>query len=200
MAAGILQLLEQAKAHAGLTDEQVALAAGIPTRTKAETIRNLRRRRHGMHVTLVDWVLAQTVFAGDPWPRAAAELQRLGLTPDQVAVMAALVEQFTGGVSYAMTHPRQPAGPRAAGARSGPPPPTRLETLAGRRTQLSAGLPPATRTALLDAARELLRLAAPPGGPPASGSSPASADAAATREGSAAAADARDAAKPDSDP
>ena len=175
---GILDLLLQAKASTGLTDAEIAEAAGIPTKTKAETVRNTLRRRRSIHVALADWVLAHTLGA-DPPTAALGHLQRAGLTHDQVQVIASLVNEFTGRETYAMPDDDAPASVDA-----------RLVDLLARTAaflaELATDLPRPQRTDALAAAQELTATLQTLSAPPGPDAPPASPDTAARRGGSAA--------------
>jgi len=77
-----------------MTQDRVARESKIPTDAGAQAIRNEINRKHRIYVKLVDWVLSQTVFAGDPVERAVAQLKSAGLNESQLNVIRGLINTY----------------------------------------------------------------------------------------------------------
>lgn len=92
--ASIIGLLEEILKRPGMTQDRVARESQIPTEAGGQAIRNEIQRKHRIYVKLVDYVLKETVFAGDPVERAMAHLQHTGLKPDELAHVRAGIEML----------------------------------------------------------------------------------------------------------
>lgn len=94
--ATIIGLLEEILQRPGMSHERVARESKIPTDAGGQAIRNELKRRHRIYVKLVDWVLEQTVFAGDPIERALVDLKAAGLSVNERETVRRVILQIAG--------------------------------------------------------------------------------------------------------
>ena len=125
--ASIIALFEAAKKNSGLSNLEIAEAAGIPAADGDQAIRNALRRQRMIHVPLVDWILKQTVFAGNPVERAMTHLHEAGLTPEQLDHIRKGIEIYQPKLESSAKHAFVGVGERESQPQKSQTPPLRLE-------------------------------------------------------------------------
>jgi hypothetical protein len=80
----ILGLLQEILSRPGMTQDRIANESKIPSAARGRAIYQELKREHRIYVQLANWILQQTVFAGDPVQRAMTHLSDAGLSEGEL--------------------------------------------------------------------------------------------------------------------